>query len=178
MQNFNPRSHERSDQRRAEEAKREAISIHAPTRGATASAKPWLSVLEISIHAPTRGATTTDRPFLIGSYYFNPRSHERSDADELATLIRCVEISIHAPTRGATPPCVLFPLPFRISIHAPTRGATKIHDIQHTGFHNFNPRSHERSDRCQVDKRKLLIYFNPRSHERSDPCRRNNINYA
>ena len=58
------------------------------------------------------------------SWYFNPRSHERSDDNELTTL-DAVE---------------------RISIHAPTRGATK-------GFHfmlfvlcNFNPRSHERSD--------------------------------
>ena len=36
-----------------------------------------------------------------GYYYFNPRSHERSDIDP----VRCPntsEISIHAPTRGAT----------------------------------------------------------------------------
>ena len=36
---FNPRSHERSDNQEAERRAREAISIHAPTRGATSFTK-------------------------------------------------------------------------------------------------------------------------------------------
>ena len=36
------------------------------------------------------------------SWYFNPRSHERSDDNELTTLDAVERISIHAPTRGAT----------------------------------------------------------------------------
>ena len=57
------------------------ISIHAPTRGATAALPLRLLHLEkISIHAPTRGATV-----------------QRLDS------IKFYRISIHAPTRGATP---------------------------------------------------------------------------
>ena len=55
------------------------ISIHAPTRGATAICLSTSDCFFISIHAPTRGATVN---------YVNNR----------ITLM----ISIHAPTRGAT----------------------------------------------------------------------------
>ena len=37
-----------------------AISIHAPTRGATITFFPFVLILIISIHAPTRGATTDE----------------------------------------------------------------------------------------------------------------------
>ena len=57
--NFNPRSHERSDE---VEAKRKAK-------------------LEISIHAPTRGATPCTLYDCSDTGYFNPRSHERSDSN-------------------------------------------------------------------------------------------------
>ncbi len=80
----------------------DAISIHAPTRGATLFGKINGQFWWISIHAPTRGATA------IGVF--------QSAGGE---------ISIHAPTRGATGK---FSFEFRgadISIHAPTRGATK-----------------------------------------------------
>ena len=33
---------------------------------------------------------------------FNPRSHERSDQEQIAAASGDVNISIHAPTRGAT----------------------------------------------------------------------------
>ena len=121
-------------------------------------------------------------------------------------------ISIHAPTRGATPLSMCFLLFAIISIHAPTRGATQIGFID-TGYFrfqstlprgerpaskstvnaitDFNPRSHEGSDRFPIklflylktfqstlprgERRGLLtsllpclLYFNPRSHEGSD----------
>ena len=38
--------------------------------------------------------------------------------------------------------------------------------------HNFNPRSHERSDTPRTTMQPSISYFNPRSHERSD-----NIDY-
>ena len=56
--NFNPRSHERSDY--VESTYRlvtQYISIHAPTRGATARIHDAALRGIISIHAPTRGAT-------------------------------------------------------------------------------------------------------------------------
>ena len=55
------------------------ISIHAPTRGATAKTVSPALTNVISIHAPTRGATLS----LFYSYHTSL-------------------ISIHAPTRGAT----------------------------------------------------------------------------
>ena len=36
---------------------------------------------------------------------------------------------------------------------------------------NFNPRSHERSDKCGGLSTWEILYFNPRSHERSDKWR-------
>ena len=82
------------------------ISIHAPTRGATAvtttketdpvfqSTLPRgerrdviygdVKEIQISIHAPTRGATLKDISIFINTLDFNPRSHEGSDAAESA----------------------------------------------------------------------------------------------
>ena len=37
-----------------------------------------------------------------------------------------------------------------------------------TNYGNFNPRSHERSDRLKAKPNAELLDFNPRSHERSD----------
>ena len=77
---FNPRSHERSDWiHRTCSSSINAISIHAPTRGATARHGFIHRIYRISIHAPTRGATNFDFHFVYVIY-----------------------ISIHAPTRGAT----------------------------------------------------------------------------
>ena len=122
--NFNPRSHERSDGRREAEQRETLISIHAPTRGATKARGADNGVTIISIHAPTRGATALVLSLRPLQMYFNPRSHERSDAQRpdavaCATIFQstlpreerqgtdkgpwlCVTISIHAPTRGAT----------------------------------------------------------------------------
>ena len=78
--NFNPRSHEGSDFRETYSGSAlTAISIHAPTRGATKPAKKKPVDEDISIHAPTRGATT----YTLG-------------------ITDTYAISIHAPTRGAT----------------------------------------------------------------------------
>ena len=122
--NFNPRSHERSDQMR----------------------QSGYACLVISIHAPTRGATTSRFASGCPGFYFNPRSHERSDTEGKALVMLVVlfqstlpreerhgnrrhpadadEISIHAPTRGATTSDTDVLKSGYISIHAPTRGAT------------------------------------------------------
>ena len=58
LKNFNPRSHEGSDDEKFILMRRtQDISIHAPTRGATLCQGNCTLVQEISIHAPTRGAT-------------------------------------------------------------------------------------------------------------------------
>ena len=79
------------------------ISIHAPTKGATAGAlnKPMSQM--ISIHAPTKGATLS-----------------------VANSVAGIPISIHAPTKGATLRNIFAYQLLLISIHAPTKGATAI----------------------------------------------------
>ena len=101
--------------------------------------------------------------------YFNPRSHEGSDYPAPFTIATTPDISIHAPTRGATMFCLVMHLSsrfqstlprgerqkrdvfsvvlFDISIHAPTRGATLTQYAGQVPDNNFNPRSHEGSDR-------------------------------
>ncbi len=75
---FNPRSHEGSDNIVDNVDRAVNISIHAPTRGATISVQIVILQFKISIHAPTRGATThADPP--TACHDFNPRSHEGSD---------------------------------------------------------------------------------------------------
>ena len=98
---FNPRSHEGSDPRKRYWISYFAISIHAPTRGATCTKSLEACVWEfqstlprgerrydgklndlsasISIHAPTRGATISDIKAFVQTCDFNPRSHEGSD---------------------------------------------------------------------------------------------------
>ena len=56
-----------------------AISIHAPTRGATDFRLRQKQNREISIHDPTRGATIILAVLTALVVDFNPRSHEGSD---------------------------------------------------------------------------------------------------
>ena len=57
IDDFNPRSHEGSDDKRFYKKEFQHISIHAPTRGATENYMVVRKGDKISIHAPTRGAT-------------------------------------------------------------------------------------------------------------------------
>ena len=164
---FNPRSHEGSDQ----------MQLHRVL---------WW---KISIHAPTRGATLTNQKCCFIVKNFNPRSHEGSDPRPLevqhhlmisihaptrgatitALTYRSAQtISIHAPTRGATITALTYRSAQTISIHAPTRGATvRTDDTGYSGC-DFNPRSHEGSDGQRVAPTWWRSDFNPRSHEGSD----------
>ena len=120
------------------------ISIHAPPRGATASAPDDTKAQFISIHAPPRGATDTLEssgavskfqftplregrrevfPTVLRNIYFNSRPSARGDNHSVA-VEHNVTISIHAPPRGATEGVDLPLLLHSISIHAPPRGAT------------------------------------------------------
>ena len=121
----------------------------------------------ISIHAPTRGATTGGGIFDNLEIHFNPRSYKRSDCNPCHNCTEVI-ISIHAPTRGATW-CYFFVLKFsKISIHAPTRGATKRQCGVALSHLYFNPRSYKRSDCGFSQGQFILDNFNPRSYKRSD----------
>ena len=145
---FNPRSHERSDLGleifnsdgsifqstlpREERPLQErfnfishAISIHAPTRGATEAGRPKMLSNHISIHAPTRGATRPSRTTGRSLYYFNPRSHERSDncARLVISGANVFQSTLPREERPRSSPGTCSSI--GISIHAPTRGATQ-----------------------------------------------------
>ena len=98
---FNPRSHEGSDHISAPSISFHKISIHAPTRGATCSDCPMVirQLFQSTLPRGERHGLLRSLP-LLG--YFNPRSHEGSDAHGRIYPVMTFKISIHAPTRGAT----------------------------------------------------------------------------
>ena len=80
---------------------RAAVSIHAPTRGATNPTTLRASHFTVSIHAPTRGATQSVNHCVRICGSFNPRS--RAGSDQGRRVFRWLaRVSIHAPARGAT----------------------------------------------------------------------------
>ena len=119
---FNPRTHTGCDIEWSSVVISVLVSIHAPTRGATANSAHALLQLVVSIHAPTRGATPVrsqlpstwgfqsthphgvrhrlmiQHPALL---CFNPRTHTGCDGYDDGHKAG-KEVSIHAPTRGAT----------------------------------------------------------------------------
>ena len=124
IDDFNPRSHEGSDDKRFYKKEFQHISIHAPTRGATCFAYCIIHSRYISIHAPTRGATRNTTPAkkpIAISIHAPTRGATGVYEHENKYPIK---ISIHAPTRGATIQIPVFRQSELISIHAPTRGAT------------------------------------------------------
>ena len=102
----------------------------------------------VSIHAPARGATSWPRPSCGGGRCFNPRAREGRDLRGYArpamiwtfqstrprgarlgraeALLDRVAVSIHAPARGATSISARDQQPRAVSIHAPARGATDV----------------------------------------------------
>ena len=104
---FNPRSHERSDDKVAVVVTKVSISIHAPTRGATVTAD---NITFCDLYFNPRSHERSDKKAggtACRIYYFNPRSHERSDGVSRNIGDSFSFISIHAPTRGATTPVPL-----------------------------------------------------------------------
>ena len=99
--NFNPRSHERSDYDIRRDRHGGYISIHAPTRGATLMNGCMMKNIWISIHAPTRGATKVAcyLATLIKFQSTLPREERQYPKSNICSYQK---ISIHAPTRGAT----------------------------------------------------------------------------
>ena len=125
--------------------------------------KDWL----ISIHAPTRGATAVTTTKETDPVFQStlPRGERR---DVIYGDVKEIQISIHAPTRGATNDSGHFSFKNGISIHAPTRGATRRNLPVLLLCSYFNPRSHEGSDNTWSISTLYRPNFNPRSHEGSD----------
>ena len=61
----------------------------------------------VSIHAPTRGATASVSEYFLGRGSFNPRTHTGCDNTPTPPCY-IIQVSIHAPTRGATTGVILW----------------------------------------------------------------------
>ena len=109
LSSFNPRAHGGRDVDVKVARVAVAVSIHAPTGGATILGGPDQRDGRVSIHAPTGGATLKSK--LNERQYF---------------------VSIHAPTGGATHATRRLREMGIVSIHAPTGGAT-VPSQQHEG---------------------------------------------
>ena len=100
---FNPRSHERSDDL---DLRPELLSIQFQStlpREERLGRRAFLMELDEFQSTLPREERQYIHSLLILLTYFNPRSHERSDV-LLHVLSYVFDISIHAPTRGATSP--------------------------------------------------------------------------
>ena len=127
--------------------RRAVVSIHAPTRGATAIRTASRSIPPVSIHAPTRGAT-------------------------IPTALHSASYSVFQSTHphGVRPTRILgVEFVTIVSIHAPTRGATRPKSATRTRISRFNPRTHTGCD-CRPWWRVQPIdgCFNPRTHTGCD----------
>ena len=99
---FNPRSREGSDCCMSPTFQRSKISIHAPAKGATQMAVPFLYRQRHFNPRSREGSDATSACAVYGMRYFNPRSREGSDISELHFPRNLLRISIHAPAKGAT----------------------------------------------------------------------------
>ena len=119
---FNPRTHEGCDLLPLPCVAASAVSIHAPTRGATHISKVLPRRTRFQSTHP-RGVRLSDEEFLtLYTWFqsthprgvrhgrepggccgisFNPRTHEGCDEQIVESYILLI-VSIHAPTRGAT----------------------------------------------------------------------------
>ena len=143
---FNPRAHAGRDATSNTAATITAAFQSTRPRGARRrAARCRVYRGSVSIHAPTRGATARLAAKTTCCASFNPRAHAGRDTS-IQTRVRrgtfqstrprgarpvtpqcnvsSASVSIHAPTRGATRHLPEIRAPGRVSIHAPTRGAT------------------------------------------------------
>ena len=125
----------------------DGVSIHAPTRGATAEGPEKLNRWKVSIHAPTRGATFVTKDSL-----------------------NLIEVSIHAPTRGAT--YSRHNLTDQIAFQSThPHGVRQSSTLRTRTVQSFNPRTHTGCDQIVPDKILPHRSFNPRTHTGCDTKR-------
>ena len=135
LSGFNPRTHTGCDGAIVQKYFTNWVSIHAPTRGATAMCLIQNFSYTVSIHAPTRGATSFRE-----------------------IVIRMDVVSIHAPTRGATKRV-------RSNSAGKVFQSTHPHGVRlsvfrlDSGQKRFNPRTHTGCDGCQHSKCDSHVWF-------------------
>ena len=122
-------------------SRKECISIHAPTRGATSQAgrNGRCGIFQSTLPRGERHLTVW---MLISMHRFQS-TLPRGERLFYLQQIHCHgAISIHAPTRGATQCDIHTKDGSKISIHAPTRGATQMDCQENKGdkFQSTLPR--------------------------------------
>ncbi len=98
---FNPRPHMGGDQTTEWLKQFNAVSIHAPTWGATKQHIEKILKVKFQSTPPHGGRRHKDLDILFLSC-FNPRPHMGGDGRLHLFLVDGAEVSIHAPTWGAT----------------------------------------------------------------------------
>ena len=145
------------------------ISIHAPTRGATIGRHVPSTSICISIHAPTRGATNFLLLLKFGIRYFNPRSHERSDNSGIKS-VQCrynFNPRSHERSDNYTFKVCYGYMIFQSTLPREERQRyTFFIPSQLIAFQSTLPREERQAGDTYTDI--MYIDFNPRSHERSD----------
>ena len=143
---FNPHSHEGSDERKSMGmAKKLSISIHTPTKGATfVGGFPFSSSGLFQSTLPRRERL---KHILMDSRSLGFQS-TLPRRERLPFLRLCddhVQISIHTPTKGAT--CLKW---YRYLLHkfqsTLPRRERRRYESSNNPNHDFNPHSHEGSD--------------------------------
>ena len=142
---FNPRTHTGCDFMVQCSFASLQVSIHAPTRGATANLPSEGLLVEVSIHAPTRGATFWRAASAHGSASFNPRTH--TGCDGFASLLR--------------------PAPLWFQSTHP-HGVRRCSATSRRAGCCFNPRTHTGCDSAFHIRQGGNISFNPRTHTGCD----------
>ena len=133
---FNPRSHERSDDSWLRYmVQKIAISIHAPTRGATDKSILWSRSIRFQSTLPREERQVSSVTTCLPTN-FNPRSHERSD------FFPNIDIPDVAGFQSTLP-------------REERRCSFQTISI----ICNFNPRSHERSDISGLNTRDIISIF-------------------
>ena len=167
-----------------------AVSIHAPARGATPTPRPSNSKMRFQFTPLREGRRFRDKPgqsFLTDG--FNSRPCERGDKYQIPQILpetsfnsrpcergdccggilcKAQPVSIHAPARGATRRRRGTGCLHRVSIHAPARGATPPSRMMWNSPTCFNSRPCERGDGTDSDAADRTASFNSRPCERGD----------
>ena len=121
----------------------------------------------VSIHAPARGATAGQLSLacLAAFQFTHPRGVRHLRGDPLGHAPR---VSIHAPARGATYKAERKDNRGGVSIHAPARGATPGRTPAYPHMGCFNSRTREGCDIEGLDMGIPQMSFNSRTREGCD----------
>ena len=145
-----------------------AVSIRAPTRGATRHDPRPRRLDRVSIRAPTRGATRARSSRSTAATRFNPRAHEGRDRDKSCSALRCPRFQSARP-RGARPRRALITASCsRMFQSARPRGARHDGSVvvhSHYQFQSARPRG---ARPCCAARARGAQGFNPRAHEGRD----------